>query len=220
MSMEEGRRESVNAVAREERAEKIKHDDLFGHPGDAPAFSPIERASEILLRVAEECEGSVAQIAHEIRCLRAARGRNSGTSQTAAAHLAHPRLKSVPLEVAHSSLQEAVARCEGAAKVTVGKALQSLLELEVQRASLRRCEIAIERQAQSKAADKSGVLAQARQVVAKLNRLGIAEGHWSTVSRRTIEEFAAMMKADNVAAGVGSPDSPRMDWKRDKGDRS
>lgn len=219
MSMEEDRREPVNPVVREECADENKRDDLPGQAGDAPAFAAVNGASEIVLRVAEECEDSVAQIAHAIRCLRAARGGTSGTSQTAANHLAHPRLKSVPLEDAHMSLQEAVARCEGAVKAAVGTALQSILELEIQRANLRRCEIAVERRARSKAADQTGVLVQARRVVTKLNRMGIAEGHWSTVSSRTIEKFAAMMMADNVAAEVGSPDSPRMDWKRGKGDR-
>ena len=214
MSMEEDRREPVNPVAREECADENKYDSVCGQAGETPAFPAIDGASEIVMRAAEECEDSVAQIAHAIRCLRAARGGTSGTSQTAANHLAHPRLKSVPLEDAYMSLQEAVARCEGKVKVEVRTALQSILELEIQRASLRRCEVAMERRARSKAADKSGVLAQARRVVAKLNRLGIAEGHWSTVSPRTIEKFAAMIKADNIAADVGSPDSPRMDWKR------
>lgn len=220
MSTQEDRREPVNPVAREERADENKHKALGGRAGAAPAFSAFGDASEIVLRVAEECEDSVAQIAHAIRCLRAARGGSSGTSQTAANHLVHPRLKSVPLEDAHLALTEAVARCEGAMKVAVGDAVQSILEFELQCANLRRCEIAVERRTQSKAADKTGVLVQARRVVAKLNRLGIAEGHWSTVNSQTIEKFAAMMMADNIAAEVGSPDSPRMDWKRDKGDRS
>jgi hypothetical protein len=219
MTMEERQRELVNPGMRHERAGL---EDSSGHKraGDDPSDLPfMAKASELVLGLAEECEESVAGIAHDIRCLRAARGGTGGTSQTAAAHLAHPRLKSTPLEDAYTSLQEGVARSEEVATEAVAIAVKRILELEIQRASLRRCELAVAQRRESKIADQSGVLAQARRVVAQLSRLGVAEGHWSTVSRPTIEKIFALIMADNIAAEVGSPSNPKMDWKRNQGDR-
>jgi len=175
--------------------------------------------SEAVLRAAEQCEGEVAAAAYFIRCQRAARGGTSGTSQTAAVHLAHHRLKSVPLDDAYRALQETIYRAEEALRAPMRETLDKLLKLEIHRANLARCEAAIEQRARDKTADRTGVLSQARRVVESLGRLGVMEGHWSTISTATIREFHALIMADNAAAGVGSPDAPRKDWKRVNGAR-
>lgn len=214
MLMKDRRLGPVGVDARVHDARPTEHN-LQCRDNNQPANLPfMESVAEAVLRVAERCEDSVAQIAYSIRCLQAARGGTSGTSQTAASHLAHHRLKSVPLATAHRTLLEAVARSEETAAAAVGTAAERMLELEIHRANLRRCEAAIEERARDKVESKSGVLAQARRVVAKLGRLGVLEGHWSTVTSATAEKMAAMILADNAAAGLGLPDNPRKDWKR------
>lgn len=214
MAMEGRRLGPVEVDAHARDASPPEHERQSRNINEPASLPFMEGVAERVLRIAEQSEASVAQIAHSIRCLRAARGGTSGTSQTAASHLAHHRLKSVPLADAHRALLEAVARSEEAVAAAVGTAAERMLELEIHRANFRRCKAAMEERAQDKVASKTGVLKQAREVVAKLGRLGVLEGHWSTVTSSTAEKIAAMILADNAAAGLGSPDNPRMDWKK------
>lgn len=171
--------------------------------------------SEIARKIGERCGGVLAEMSHDIRCLRAARGGTSGTSQTAAAHLAHHDLKSVPLEDAHLAKSVALARAEAELASLLTQTLEKQLEVEIYRNDLSRCEAAMERQKERRAVYKEfRVLAQARSVVARLADHGIMEGHWSTVTHQTLNRIADLLREDNVAAGVGSPDNPRMDWKK------
>lgn len=180
-------------------------------------LSVLEDASEVVLRAAERCEDEVAEHAHIIRCLRASRGGTSGTSQTARTQLRHHRLKAMALEDAHLTLTQAIYNKEDKLKPLLRDVLDKLLELEIHRANLARCEEAIEQRAKEKAAEESGVLVQASRVVASLARRGVQEGHWSTVSAASIEKIRALIMEDNAAAGLGSPDKPREDWKPVRG---
>ena len=185
---------------------------------DRTTIQPVlEDASEVVLRAAERCEDEVAAIAHKIRCLRASRGGTSGTSQTARTQLRHHRLKAMALEDAHHTLTEAICKKEDKLKPLLRDALYKLLDLEIHRANLARCEEAIEQRAKEKAAEESGVLVQARRVVASLARRGVQEGHWSTVSAASIEKMRVLIMEDNAAAGFGSADNPREDWKPVRG---
>lgn len=213
MEIKNDQRELANAAACS--AETTTERSPLALESDTTAdLAMMAGVSEVLLAAAEQCDEDVAKIAHDIRCLRAARGGTGGTSQTAANHLAHHRLKSVPLADARRSLLEAVFKTQDALKPLLIVTAKKLLELEIHRANLQRCDAAIERDAEEKAASKAGVLTQARHVVTKLARRGVLEGHWSTIRPETIDKIADLIMADNVAAGVGSPDHPREDWKR------
>lgn len=215
MDKNDSQRELTIAAVRAENARMALGEPNAGYLDTEEAPLPMMAdVSEIVMRAAAVCEGEAAQVVHAIRCLRAARGGTSGASQTAATHLAHHRLKSVPLADAKRALEESIFRTEDGLKPLLHSVVERLLTLEIHQANLRRCEEAIERRAQDKGASGAGVLPQARRVVDSLGRMGVMEGHWSTVSRTTIEKMFALIMADNVAAGVGSPDQPRMDWKR------
>ncbi|AOR76445.1 hypothetical protein [Novosphingobium resinovorum] len=219
MNMNESQRglASDAACAAHEGDAMNPHEAVHHCDDDPAAPSFTMEASAILLRAAERCGEDLAQTAHDVRCLQAARGGNGATSQTAALHLAHHRLKAVDLQKAHGMIEKNIAQTEAALAPLVAQALEKMLDLEVYRADLERCEIALERRENNRSVyNEFRILEQARSVVGRLARLGVQEGHWSTVTRRTLEKIAAMILADNEAAGFGSPDNPRMDWKRNE----
>ena len=121
----------------------------------------------------------------------------------------------MPLKVARRSLSTALARAEAALAALLAQVLKKQLEVEIYRADLLRCEAAIERQRENRKVYKEfKILPIARGVIARLARRGIMESHWSTVRRETLDKIADLLLADNAAAGVGSPDNPRTDWKK------
>jgi hypothetical protein len=177
----------------------------------------LNELGEWVMALAERCGGNVAAMARKIACLRAARGGTSDTSQTALTCLRHPRIKAVTLANEHRSILKHLADAQEELQPLLVATISKVLEIDLYTADLLRWE---EAQARKKAADalhkESGILPEARASVAMLARLGILEGHWSTMTRATAEKVAALLLADNAAAGFGSPDDPQISGPRSR----
>ena len=174
-------------------------------------MASLEELSTWVLDVAATCGSEVAEKARYVRQLRAARGGESNTSQTAGRFLAHPRLKSVTLTNDHRALLERVAKAQEALRPLMLAAIRKMLELELHLADLRRCEDAIEgKRLRDMEQSDTCICPEARSVVSRLGRAGVREGHWSTVTRATEDQIAQLILTDNLLAGVGSPDDPQM----------
>ena len=174
------------------------------------AIESIAEGSDWVLSLARRCGENVAAMAHRVACLRAARGGTSNLSQTAGKCLQHPRTKAVTLANEHRSIVKHLADAEEELAPLLVAAIGKVLEIDLYKADLLRCDEALARKRTEDADQRaSGIWPEARAAVALLARLGIREGHWSTLTRATAERIAALILADNASAGVGSPDDPR-----------
>ena len=213
MNSEDGRRKPAGVGARLNEFEGSP--DLAGRvrlkSDGSVTIAAIDEASDWILEVAMTCENEVAAKAHRVRCLRAARGGTSNTSQTAARFLAHPRLKSVLLANEHRALLHCAAKAQEALRPLMVEVINKMLQVELYLADVQRCEDAIAGKHLREIAQKeTGLWPEARCVVSRLAAAGIQEGHWSTITRATEQRIIALLQADNASAGVGSPDDPQM----------
>lgn len=179
------------------------------------AVAALEEGVEWLLALAEQANTKVAKSAHRAGCLRAARGGSSHVSHNSRRNLVHPRMKAGILDNDHFALLTRIADTQEELAPLLVASVEKVLELDLYKADLQRCEDAMQRQRQDRAEIKlSGIYPEAREVVARLAVRGIREGHWSTVTSGTIEKIAALILADSAEAGFGSPDNPKVEPMR------
>jgi hypothetical protein len=180
----------------------------------------MEEGTDWMLDIANQCSAKVAAMVERIRCLRAARGGVSNTSQTAGKFLANPRIKSVTLKNSHRSILKKVADTEEELQPMLVATISKTLELELYKADLQRFEDAIEgKRLEDADQELIKIWPEARAVVTRLAWMGVLEGHWSTVSLTTLDKIKALIFADNAAAGAGSPDDPRIAGERSRKSR-
>jgi hypothetical protein len=129
----------------------------------------------------------------------------------------HPRTKAVTLANEHRSILKHLTDAQEELGPLLVAAIGKVLEIDFYKADLARCEEAQARKrAEDAEYDASKIWPEARAAVAHLGRLGVREGHWSTLTRATAEKIAALILADNAAAGVGSPDDPQIAGPRSR----
>lgn len=187
------------------------------HADGSVTIGALAEVGDLVQAIACRCNERVAAMAHRIACLRAARGGTSDTSQTAGKCLKHPRTKAVALTNEHRSILKALADAQEELGPLLVATLGKMLEVDFYKADLLRCEDAKARKDAEDAEYKlTGMMPEARAAVATLGRLGIREGHWSTMTRPTAEKIAALILADNAEADVGSPDDPRINGPRSR----
>lgn len=180
----------------------------------------MQEVTDWFLDISMRCKGKVADMTNRIRCLRAARGGTSNASQTAGKFLAHPRIKSVTLTNDHRSILKTIAEAEEEPRPMMTATIEKILELELYKADLERCEDAIEgKRLEDEDQTLTAIWPEARAVVTLLSRMGVREGHWSTLSRATTEKIAGLIFADNTAANAGSPIDPRVAGERSRKSR-
>lgn len=205
------------APAMDNQARSHSHEGVSLTADGAVTVAVMEDLGDLVLTVAQRCEDKVAATAHRVACLRAARGGTSGSSQTAGTCLAHPRTKAVSLANEHRSILAHLADAQEELATLMVATIGKILEVDLYKADLVRCEAAQARKRREDEERKlSGLWPEARAIVATLARLGVREGHWSTLTRATEEKIAALILADNMAAGVGSPDDPRIAGPRSR----
>jgi len=204
--------EPARLLAREnDDAAATGRDDSINLNADGSVtIASIAEGSDWVLSLARRCGKNVASMAHRVASLRAARGGISNMSLTAGKCLQHPRTKAVTLANEHRSIVKHLADAQEELGPLLVVAIGKVLEIDLYKADLLRCEEALARKRTEDAEQRaSGLWPEARAAVALLARLGVREGHWSTLTQATAERIAALILADNASAGVGSPDEPR-----------